>query len=46
MSSRRDIVDNLTVEEYLADDAYYDDNQTVKSYVNRIRENFRQIERK
>lgn len=46
MPSRRNIVDNLTVEEYLADDTYYDDNQTVKKYVNRIRDDFRQIERK
>ncbi len=46
MPSRRGIVDNLTVKEYLADDAYYDDNQTVKSYANRIRESFRQVERK
>lgn len=46
MPSRRGIVDNLTVEEYLADDAYYDDNQTAKSYGNRTREGFRQVERK
>lgn len=41
MSSRRDIVNNFTVKEYLADDAYYDDNQTVKNYVNKIRDDFR-----
>ncbi len=46
MPSRRGIVDNLTVEEYLADDAYYDNNQIVKNYANRTREGFRQVERK
>ncbi len=46
MPSRRGIVDNLTVEEYLADDAYYDNNQIVKNYANRTRESFRQVERK
>ena len=45
MPSRRGIVYNLTVEEYLADDASYDNNQIVKNYANRTRDGLRQVER-
>lgn len=46
MSSRRAVIDTLSVEEYLANDAYYDNNQIAKNYAPRTRGGFRQVERK